>query len=84
MPEDREEMALTLNGFQKKLLVYDFREAMLQTGIDEVVANRILSNFAQFKDKWMGMYLRHRFISDDQKEQFKALIEERLGRLNEQ
>ena len=83
MPEDREEMALTLNGFQKKLLVYDFREAMLQTGIDEVVANRILSNFAQFKDKWMEC-IEASFISDDQKEQFKALIEERLGRLNEQ
>ena len=83
MPEDREEMALTLNGFQKKLLVYDFREAMLQTGIDEVVANRILSNFAQFKDKWMEC-IEASFISDDQKEQFKALIEERLERLNEQ
>lgn len=83
MPEDREEMALTLNGFQKKLLVYDFREAMLQTGIDEVVANRILSNFAQFKDKWMEC-IEASFISDNQKEQFKALIEERLERLNEQ
>ena len=83
MPEDREEMALTLNGFQKKLLVYDFREAMLLTGIDEIVANRILSNFAQFKDKWMEC-IEASFISDDQKEQFKALIEERLERLNEQ
>lgn len=83
MPEDREEMALTLNGFQKKLLVYDFREAMLLTGIDEVVANRILSNFAQFKDKWMEC-IEASFISDDQKHQFKALIEERLERLNEQ
>ena len=59
MPEDREEMALTLNGFQKKLLVYDFREAMLQTGIDEVVANRILSNFANSKTSGWNV-LRHR------------------------
>ena len=56
---------------------------MLLTGIDEIVANRILSNFAQFKDKWMEC-IEASFVSDNQKEQFKALIEERLGRLNEQ
>ena len=33
MPEDTEEMALSLNGFKKKLLVYDFREAMYSTDI---------------------------------------------------
>ncbi len=30
MPEDTEEMALSLNGFKKKLLVYDFREDQKQ------------------------------------------------------
>ena len=43
MPEDTEEVALSLNGFKKSLLVYDFREAMFSTGLSEVVANRILS-----------------------------------------
>ena len=53
MPEDTEDMALSLNGFKKSLLVYDFREAMFSTGLSEVVANRILSGFAKFRDKWM-------------------------------
>lgn len=77
MPEDTEEMALSLNGFKKKLLVYDFREAMYSTDITEVVANRILSGFSKFRDKWFAC-IDSSFISDDQKQNYKALIDSRL------
>ena len=77
MPEDTEEMALSLNGFKKKLLVYDFREAMYSTGITEVVTNRILSDFSKFRDKWFAC-IDSSFISDDQKQSYKALIDSRL------
>ena len=77
MPEDTEEMALSLNGFKKKLLVDDFREAMYSTGITEVVTNRILSDFSQFRDKWFAC-IDSSFISDDQKQSYKALIDSRL------
>lgn len=77
MPEDTEEMALSLNGFKKKLLVYDFREAMYSTGITEVVTNRILSDFSKFRDKWFAC-IDSSFISDDQKKNYKALIDSRL------
>ena len=77
MPEDTEEMALSLNGFKKKLLVYDFREAMYSTDISEVVANRILSDFSKFRDKWFAC-IDSSFISDDQKKNYKALIDRRL------
>lgn len=77
MPEDTEEMALSLNGFKKKLLVYDFREAMYSTGIPEVVTKRILSDFSKFRDKWFT-YIDSSFISDDQKQSYKALIDSRL------
>lgn len=77
MPEDTEEMALSLNGFKKKLLVYDFREAMYSTDIPEVVANRILSDFSKFRDKWFTC-IDSSFISDDQKQSYKALIDSRL------
>ena len=77
MPEDTEEMALSLNGFKKKLLVYDFREAMYSTGITEVVTNRILSDFSKFRDKWFAC-IDSSFISDDQKQSYKALIDRRL------
>ena len=77
MPEDTEEMALSLNGFKKKLLVYDFREAMYSTGITEVVTNRILSDFSKFRDKWFTC-IDSSFISDYQKQSYKALIDSRL------
>ena len=77
MPEDTEEMALSLNGFKKKLLVYDFREAMYSTDITEVVTNRILSDFSKFRDKWFAC-IDSSFISDDQKQSYKALIDSRL------
>ncbi|EEX19239.1 HipA domain-containing protein [Prevotella veroralis] len=80
MPEDTEEMALYLNGFKKKLLVYDFREAMLSTGISEIVTNRILSDFSKFRDKWFAC-IDASFISDDQKLSYKALIDNRLETL---
>jgi len=80
MPEDTEEVALSLNGFKKSLLVYDFREAMFSTGLSEVVANRILSGFAKFRDKWM-VCIDNSFISDNQKEQYKKLIDHRLETL---
>lgn len=77
MPEDTEEMALSLNGFKKKLLVYDFREAMYSTDIPEVVANRILSDFSKFRNKWFAC-IDASCISDDQKQSYKALIDSRL------
>ena len=77
MPEDTEEMALSLNGFKKKLLVYDFREAMYSTDITEVVTNRILTDFSKFRDKWFAC-IDSSFISDDQKQNYKALIDSRL------
>ena len=77
MPEDTEEMALSLNGFKKKLLVYDFREAMYSTDITKVVTNRILSDFSKFRDKWFTC-IDSSFISDDQKQSYKALIDSRL------
>ena len=83
MPEDTDEMALVLNGFQKKLLVYDFREAMLATGISEVVTNRILSGFAKYRNKWTEC-IDASFISDAQKQQYKELIDCRLETLSKE
>ena len=77
MPEDTEEMVLSLNGFKKKLLVHDFREAMYSTDITKVVTNRILSDFSKFRDNWFAC-IDSSFISDDQKQSYKALIDRRL------
>lgn len=50
---------------------------MYSTDITEVVTNRILSDFSKFRDKWFTC-IDSSFISDDQKQNYKALIDSRL------
>lgn len=78
MPEDTEELALYLNGFKRKLMRTDFLQAMETTGVSNQVAERILTHFARFVPKWMTC-IDESFISDEQKSQFKALIQQRIG-----
>lgn len=81
MPEDTDELALPLNGFQKKLLSMDFVQAMENTGLTSQMAQRILKRFIPMKEKWFAC-IDESFISNAQKTQFKALISDRLDRIN--
>lgn len=81
MPEDTEELALPLNGFQKKLMAMDFVQAMEATGLTEQIAQRMMSRFTALQDKWFAC-IDESFISEQQKAQFKELISNRLATLN--
>ncbi len=81
MPEDTEELALNLNGFKKKLMDLDFKEAMISTGVSEVVIARILNRFSQFVPQWLES-IDSSFIRDNQKEQYKALIQKRIAAIH--
>ena len=80
MPEDTDELALPLNGFQKKLMAMDFLQAMEATGLSRQVAQRIVSRFAMLKDKWFDC-IDVSFVSEQQKAQFKELICKRIDTL---
>ena len=80
MPEDTEELAMTVQGFKKKLMNFDFRYAMESTGVEEKTAQRILSRFDRFKEEWFAC-IDSSFVTDEQKTMFKELITERLERL---
>mgnify|MGYP002623306444 CR=1 FL=1 len=80
MPEDTEELALSLNGFQRKLLRMDFIQAMENTGVSRQVIVRILDRFAKMLPEWFSC-IDNSFISESQKVQFKALIKQRVERL---
>lgn len=82
MPEDDEELALSLQGFKKKLMPFDFIHAMEDSGIATNVAERTLSRFKKYKDKWFEC-IDHSFISEEQKGALKAIINQRLDTLNE-
>ena len=81
MPEDTEELALPLNGFQKKIMAMDFVQAMETTGVSGQMAQRIISRFTTLLEKWF-VCIDDSFISDDQKERFKALISNRIATLS--
>ena len=77
MPEDTDELALPLNGFQKKLLSMDFVQAMENTGLTSEMARRILNHFTAYQEKWFAC-IDESFVSEMQKDQFKALISKRI------
>jgi serine/threonine-protein kinase HipA len=81
MPEDTDELALPLNGFQKKLLSMDFAQAMELSGLNEQMTLRIFNRFIPMKEKWFDCIDRS-FISDQQKAQFKELISRRITTLS--
>lgn len=80
MPEDTEELALSLQGFKKKLMSFDFVHAMEDSGIDTKVAERIIRRFPKFKQKWFEC-IDASFITPEQKGKYKSLINERLTTL---
>lgn len=82
MPEDTEELALPLNGFKKKLMRMDFMQAMEATGVSTQVAERILNRFTPLTSKWFAC-IDTSFITDEQKDQFKALIQNRIAVLQQ-
>ena len=80
MPEDTDQLALPLNGFQKKLLSMDFAQAMEASGLNKQMIQRIFSRFIPLKEKWFAC-IDNSFISERQKTQFKELISNRIATL---
>ena len=80
MPEDTDQLALPLNGFQKKLLSMDFAQAMELSGLNRQMVQRIFNRFIPLKEKWFAN-IDASFISEQQKTQFKELISNRIETL---
>jgi len=74
MPEDTEELALTLNGKKKKLKRSDFKKAFISTGLDEKVAENIFAKFENVVPKWL-VFIDGCFLPEDMKRNYKTLIE---------
>ncbi len=81
MPEDIEELALTLNGKKRKLNRDDFRSAVCASGLDEKMSNKLLNKFTRFAPKWMEM-IDISFLPKDMKEAYKELIIDKLEKLS--
>lgn len=81
-PNDKEELALTLNGRKKIIKPADFNQAMQRAGISD----RVISNiFRKFQKKYLGweQAIRDSFLPKDYQEAYWQMICERLSRLRE-
>ena len=80
MPEDTEELALTLNGKKRKIKKADFVASMQASGLNDKVINNIFAKFAKTKDKWFE-FIDRSFLPSEMKEAFKAIIAKKLSLL---
>lgn len=79
-PADDEEMALNINGKKKKLKKQDFVAAMNTLKVEEKQQQNIFSKMEKALPKWLDV-IDESFLSEDFKEQYKSIIQERLYRL---
>ena len=80
MPEDKEELALTLNGKKAKLKRNDFEHSIIASGVNEKVLDNIAKKFRKALIKWIEL-IDASFLPDEFKRQYKRLIISRMIRL---
>lgn len=77
MPEDTEELALTLNGKKRKIKRSDFEVAMRGNGLEDKIIEKMFTKFGKASDKWFE-FIDISFIPDDMKELYKQIVSEKL------
>lgn len=80
MPEDTEELALTLNGRKRKIKKSDFEVAMQASGLDRKVMDNVFNKFLKAQDKWFE-FINSSFLPDDMQEQYRVIIADKLAML---
>ena len=81
MPEDTEELALTLNGKKRKIRLSDFKAAMLASGLTEKVIANMEKKFRKALPKWSET-IDVSFLPGEMKKAYKRLILEHATRLS--
>lgn len=82
MPEDTEELALTLNGKKRKLTKSDFETSMKNSGLNEKVIKNIFNKFLKMQNIWSAC-IDSSFLSDEMKATYKAIVKNKLSWLQE-
>ena len=77
MPEDKEELALTLNGKKARLRRRDFEQSIIASGVNEKVLDNIAKKFRKALMKWLDL-IEASFLPDDLKRQYKRLVLKRM------
>ncbi len=73
MPEDTEELALTLNGKKRRIRPNDFKAAMLASGLNEKVVVNMEKKFRRTFPKWFET-IDASFLPEQEKRMYKRLL----------
>ena len=77
MPEDTEELALTLNGKKKKIRRSDFQRAFASSGLDSKVGENIFAKFEKLVPLWLE-FIDKSFLNEEMKKRYKELIQNKM------
>lgn len=80
MPDDDEELALTLNGKKKKIKKTDFETAMQDSGMDDKAIANLFGRFSKAIPKWYDL-IEESFLPDEMRQVYRAQIESMAVRL---
>lgn len=78
LPEDKEEIALTLNAKKRKLTILDFRELGFKFNLNEKQIKNTFNRFVKSELK-LHKEIENSFLSEENKEKYKKLFNQRLS-----
>ena len=81
MPEDDEELALTLNGKKKRIKREDFEKAMSDSGMDKKAITNLFTRFSKAIPKWHEL-IGMSFLSDDLQKTYHDKIDSMAKRIS--
>lgn len=77
MPEDKEELALTLNGKKNKIKKDDFIISMKAYGLENKIIENIFNKFHKAQGKWND-FIDISFLPNEMKVMYKTIIAKKL------
>ena len=80
MPDDKEELGLTLNSKKKKIKKNDFVLSMKASGLEDKIIENIFKKFIKVQSKW-NEFIDISFLSSDMKERYKEIIQTNIDKL---
>lgn len=83
MPEDTEELALTLNEKKRKIKRSDFEIAMTKSGLENKIIERLFAKFEKATSKWIEV-IDISFLPNQMKENYKQIIKSKITELQVQ
>ncbi len=83
LPDDKDELALTLNAKKRKLKKSDFNHLLNTYKIDEKVIENIYEKYRKIVPQWLN-FIDTSFLPKQMKEEYKSIINKRKSILEKQ